>query len=157
MYFLIVILLMLVLPAGSILLDRLVFKSSTTMLFLIGKWFVFWSVGARLFLAGLRQAIRPRFTSKTIFVITSKEPLHIVQELGFANISMGALGIVSILSTRWIMPAAIAGCLFYGLAGVRHIVQSHRNKFQNAAMVSDLFVFAVLLVSVIDQFMLPLA
>ncbi|HET6487778.1 MAG TPA: DUF6790 family protein, partial [Spirochaetia bacterium] len=109
-----------------------------------GKWFVFWAVGARLFLAGLRQVLQPRFTAETILGIKGDAPLHIVQELGFANISIGALGLLSILRGAWVMPAAIAGCLFYGLAGIRHLTQRNRNALENTATVSDLFMFAVL-------------
>jgi len=35
--------------------------------------------------------------------------------------------------------------VFYALAGINHVVQKQRTRFQNAAMVSDLFAAAVLL------------
>ena len=31
---------------------------------LVGKWFVFWTVGIQLFLAGLRQIVQPRYTAE---------------------------------------------------------------------------------------------
>ena len=144
MYYLTVALLMFALPVASILVEILVFKSLAAPVLVAGKWFVFWAVGARLFLAGLRQVLQPRFTAETILGIKGDAPLHIVQELGFANISIGALGLLSILRGAWVMPAAIAGCLFYGLAGIRHLTQRNRNALENTATVSDLFMFAVL-------------
>lgn len=145
MYYLTVVLLMFVLPIGSVLVELFAFKSSQLLISLIGKWFVFWAFGARLLLAGLRQATQPRFTAETILGIKGEESFHVVQELGFANISMGTMGIVSILSGAWILPSAIAGCLFLGLAGIRHLVKRKRNALENTAMVSNLFVSAVLL------------
>lgn len=149
MYYLTVTLLMFVLPIGSILIDLFAFKSAYGTVSLVGKWFVFWAVGARLFLAGLRQAIQPRFTAEIILGIKGEEPLQVVQELGFANISIGAIGIVSIFSGTWVMPSATAGCLFFGLAGIRHVVTGKRNALENTAMLTDLFLFAVLVVYII--------
>ena len=149
MYTLTVVLLMFALPIASILIEVLGCKSSPAFLLVFGKWFVFWAVGARLFLAGLRQAIQPRFTAETILGIKGDAPLHIVQELGFANISIGAIALISIFSSAWVMPAASAGCLFYGLAGIRHVVQRNRNPLENTAMISDLFIFVVLAVYVV--------
>ena len=151
MYYLTVALLMFVLPIGSILFELFASNSSQTVISLMGKWFVLWAVGARLLLAGLRQAVQPRFTAETIFGTKGEETLQVVQELGFANISIGVIGILSILTSVWVMPAAIAGCLFYGLAGIRHAVADKRNMLENTAMISDLFLFAVLLAYLILQ------
>ena len=149
MYYLTVVLLMFVLPIGSALIELFAFPNPAALIPVLGKWFVFWAVGARLFLAGLRQGIQPRFTAETILGIKGDAPLHVVQELGFANISIGVIGLISILNGAWVMPAAIAGCLFYGFAGGRHVVQRNRNALENTAMVSDLFIFVVLAAYVI--------
>ena len=66
--------------------------------------------------------------------------------MGFANISTGILGVCSIFNGGWVMPAAIVGGLFYGLAGVGHAFKRERNLFENVAMYSDFFVFIILLV-----------
>jgi hypothetical protein len=52
---------------------------------------------------------------------------------------------VSLLAPSWRLAAALAGGVFYGLAGVNHLLQSHRNRLENVAMASDLFVSLVLL------------
>jgi hypothetical protein len=114
-----------------------------------GRWFGFWTVGTRLLLAGLRQAIRPEFTAERIFDIKGKEPLPIVQELGFANIAMGVLGTLSIIGIHWIAPSAIVGAIFYGCAGVKHITRKSKNGNEMIATISDMFAAVVLVLYLI--------
>jgi hypothetical protein len=144
MYLAIIILLMGVLPIASILVEFLLLHSSTDLLFLLGKWFVFWSIGVRLLLAGLRQIANPQFTAETIFDVKEKAALTIVQELGFGNLAIGLLGALTLFNRQWIAPAAIVGTLFYGLAGIKHLVKGDRNATENIAMISDLFIAVVL-------------
>ena len=103
------VLLMFVFPITSILVELFGFNSPAAVVFLVGKWFVFWAVGVRLFVAGLRQALNPQFTAEEIFGINSKEPLVVVQELGFANISIGLGGLISVFASPRVLPASVAG------------------------------------------------
>ena len=68
------------------------------------------------------------------------------QELGFANISMGLLGLISIANRQWCIPAAVAGATFSDLAGFKYLQSKNRNRFQIVAMISDLFVSLALAV-----------
>jgi uncharacterized membrane protein HdeD (DUF308 family) len=138
MYLSIVLLLMLVLPVGSIYLEHL--HSATPLIILMGKWFVFWSAGVRLLLAGLRQFFQPRFTAEQIFKIKSDEALPLVRELGVANFATGVVGVASLAKPSFALPVAIAAAVFYGIAGIRHVAESDRNRNENIAMISDLFV-----------------
>lgn len=113
---------------------------------LVGKWFVLWSVGVRLLLAGLRQIFQPAYTAREILGIRGEEPLVLVRELGFANFAVGTLGLVSFLRADWQLAGALTGGIFYLLAGVNHVVRRHRNRLENVAMASDLFVGLILLV-----------
>lgn len=126
------------------MVEHYVLHSTAPLLLLVGKWFVFWPVGVRLFLAGLRQYFQPRFTAEKIFDIKNDEALPIVQELGLANLSMGLLGIISLMLPAFVLPTAIVGGLFYGLAGINHMVRGGRNVNCTIAMISDLFIFLVL-------------
>lgn len=144
-YILIILFLMFILPILSILIDFFVFHSTAGILSLMGKWFVFWAMGVRLFTAGLRQVLRPKFTAEQILGIANAESLILVQELGYSNTALGVLGVIPIFNANWVLPAAIVGALFYGLAGLRHIFGRERNLLENGAMLSDLFVAAVLL------------
>ncbi len=108
------------------------------------QWYVFWAGGVRLFLAGLRQAFTPKFTAREIFEMKGEEALPIVQELGFANLSMGALCLVAPFIGAPLAGAIVSG-LYYGLAGFRHLTsREHRNAQRTLAMATDFLVFAVL-------------
>jgi len=91
MYFLFVALFLFVLPAASVLAETLLSNRGADLMALVGKWFVFWSVRGRPFIAGLRQVAQPQFTAGSIFQIKDRGALAIVSELGFANLSMGPL------------------------------------------------------------------
>jgi hypothetical protein len=143
MYLIAVVLLMLVLPVCSIYAEQSYLHNTMPLLLLAGKWFVFWSAGVRLLLAGLRQFIQPRFTATEIFDIKSDDVLPLVRELGVANFATGVIGILSIANPSFVLPVAIAAGLFYGIAGIRHVAGKHRSANENIAMVSDLFVFLV--------------
>ncbi len=138
MYFLSVLLLMLVLPVLSICAEHFL-RTSTSLVILCGKWFVFWAAGVRLFLAGLKQFFQPRFTAEKIFGISGNDALPFVRELGVANFAAGTVGILSLLKPSFVLPTAIASAIFYGVAGVRHATDKHRNPNQNLAMITDLF------------------
>lgn len=144
MYRAVVVLLMGVLPLGSILVEFGLHPAGADGVALVGKWFVFWSVGVRLLLAGLRQIVNPAFTAETIFAVKDRAAFIIVQELGFGNLSIGLVAALTLIQPQWIVPAALAGGLFYGLAGFRHLAKGDRNANENIAMVSDLFIFIVL-------------
>jgi hypothetical protein len=143
MYFVSVVLLLLVLPVVSIAIESLT-GSHTVTLFMVGRWFVFWAAGVRLFIAGLRQVAQPGFTAEEIFGLKDKGAFAIVRELGFANLCMGLLSICSVFHASWVVPGAIVGGLYYGLAGFGHIARGHGNAKENMALYSDLWIFLVL-------------
>jgi hypothetical protein len=149
MYLLSVILLLFVLPTGFVLGEKLLFASALGWMPLIGKWFVFWAVGVRLLLAGLTQVSRPEFTAKRIFEIEDSSVWPIVREVGFGNISMAVLGLASLWNASWVVPAALVGGLYYGLAGLVHVARGGGNPKEQTAMVTDLAMFLVLAAFVI--------
>jgi hypothetical protein len=144
MYLFIVTAFMFVLPLASVGIEA--FATGVPLsIALVGKWFVFWAVGWRLLLAGAKQIAQPAYTAREILGLKGDEPLILVRELGFANVSMGALGVVSVFMPPWRLGAALVGALFYGFAGVNHLRQPHRKRMENIAMVSDLFISVVML------------
>ncbi|BCW89743.1 hypothetical protein sos41_29100 [Alphaproteobacteria bacterium SO-S41] len=143
MYLVIVLLLMLVLPVGSTVAEYFS-GGSAPLMALVGKWFVFWGVGVRLLLAGIRQFVQPRFTAEQIFQTTSPDVLPLVRELGVANFAAGVVGVASLAAQSFVLPSAISAAIFYGVAGVRHIAEHDKSRNENIAMISDLFIFAVL-------------
>ena len=146
MYYTMIILLMGVLPIGSIIIERLV--DNADLIVLVGKWFVFWACGIGLLIAGGRQVINPEFTARTIFDIADKGAAKIVIELGFANLAIGLLSAASIIRPGWVLPAAIVAGLYYGLAGIKHVFNAGRNRTETWATVLDLGIFVVLAIYV---------
>ncbi len=148
MYLASVVGLLAVLPLMSVALQALVVPGSD-LLFLLLRWLVFWAVGVRLILAGIRQVVNPEFTAATIFRIRERSADRVVSELGLANIAMGTLGLLTVIESRWLVPAGLVGGLYYGLAGAKHVLNAERNAPENIALVSDLLIFVVLAVLVI--------
>lgn len=143
LYIAVVALTMAVLPVISILGDSAAHPSVSLWL-LVGKWFVFWGVGARLGLAGGRQVLQPAFTAKEIFHMDSDEALPLVRELGIANGATALVALFSLFAPTFVVPVAISAAMFYGAAGVRHVFEAHRSRNETIAMVSDLGMFVVL-------------
>jgi Family of unknown function (DUF6790) len=138
----VVVLLLGVLPVLSIAAEML--TAPGDLIFLIGKWFVFWGIGVRMVLAGMRQTFNPEFTAGDIFQSEDDGAVKIVAELGISNLSIGVLGALAVFQPDWVPAAALCGGLFYGLAGAKHVVNRGRNRKQDVAMISDLAIFAVL-------------
>ena len=143
MYVATIVLLMPVFPLASIAIEA-IWHGAADLVMLAGKWFVFWGVGIRLLTAGIRQSLQPSFTAVGIFGIRDPDAQKIVQELGFANVSIGLLGALSLALPTWLVPAALAGCVFYALAGIKHVFNAERSARENLAMVSDLLLALVL-------------
>ncbi len=139
---LIVALTMFVLPLGSIGVEFAAQRSE--LLWLVGKWFVFWGVGVRLLVAGARQYLQPAFTSRDLLGIDSPEVYLVARELGGANIAWGVLGMASLAAPSFVLPCAIGGSIFYLVAGIEHIKSKPRGRNENIAMTSDIFIAVVL-------------
>jgi hypothetical protein len=148
-YLTIVLLLMLVLPCVSIGIEYSVAANQLSFISLVGKWFVFWSIGVRLFSAGIRQVAKPSFTAETIFHITNKESYVIVKELGFANICLGTIGIISLFIPDWRMASAFSGGLFMGIAGINHIIKKPEGINELIAMISDVSIAIIMMFYII--------
>jgi hypothetical protein len=150
MYFIAIILLLFVFPAASVTIEAMQIGEGADIMGLVGKWFVFWACGVRLFVAGITQILKPEFTAKSIFEIDAPAAHEIVREVGFGNLAMGTLSLATILKPAWIVPAAIVGGLYYGLAGLGHVLR-RRNLKEQVALWSDLAIFVLLAVFVASR------
>jgi hypothetical protein len=151
-YLLIVLLLMFIFPCLASIIEIYLCKQPVSFIATGGKWFIFFAIGVRLFTAGLKQTITPSFTAESIFHLKEKESFVIVKELGFANICFGITGLVSLFITSWRIPAACIGGLFYGIAGINHIIRKPVSANEWIALVSDVFIFLVMAVYVVSIF-----
>ena len=150
MYLAVVVLTQFALPIGSTLVAHFLHPDAP-LVWLVGRWFVFWGVGVRLALAGVRQTIQPAFTAREIFHMSGEEALPLVRELGVANLAAGAVGLLSLVALSFVLPAAIYAAIFYGAAGLAHVWRRDRSANESVAMASDLFVFVVLAAFVVAE------
>jgi hypothetical protein len=98
---------MLIFPMASIALEVFFHSHGVLDVAIVGKWFVFWAVGVRLLIAGLRQIVQPRYTAETILGVKDPDAMLIVRELGFANTAIGSAGLGSLYLAGWVLPAAV--------------------------------------------------
>lgn len=139
-----IILLFIVLPSVAISMENLLPGSTLPLAEITFKWVVFCAIGLRLGAAGIKQISQPQFTAQQIFKIQSDDAFSIVRELGFANVCFSVIALISLFVPTFRIPAAVAGGLYYGLAGLLHVMKPKDSSKEIFAMVSDLFIFLML-------------
>jgi len=144
-YFISVSLMTLIIPAAGSVAEHLSQHLFLTFE-LFCKWFIFSAVGLRLFVAGIMQTVKPAFTAKEIFHINNPEIFPIVRELGFANLCFGLVGIISLFKPEWRIVSAFASGIYYGIAGLQHLIKKPVGANEKFALWTDLLIFAVLFV-----------
>lgn len=110
----------------------------------LGKWFIFYAVGFRLILAGIRQIFKPAFTAKVIFQMENTDSYPVIRELGFANLCFGLIGLVSLFMPGWRMVSAFGSGLYYGLAALQHSLKKNAGINQKFALYTDVIISLIL-------------
>jgi hypothetical protein len=150
-YLIFLLLLDLILPLASIFIDHVMNQVAIDPA-LVGKWVLFFSVGVRVFIAGLVQVVSPGFTATKIFRFRHKESYPVIRELGFGNISLGVIGMLSLAKVEWRGITSIAAGIFFGLAGVQHLLRKPDSFNEIVAMITDQLVFVIMLLYVFFVF-----
>ncbi|MFT3952068.1 MAG: hypothetical protein QM689_09050 [Oscillospiraceae bacterium] len=140
-----VIVFFLVVPLCAAMIEMKVSSPDAAMADVIFKWFVFSGIGLRLGSAGIKQIFQPGFTAREIFGISDEKAGALVREIGCSNICFAVIALLSVHFGGFREPAAVCGGLYFGLAGLLHIFKRGKNADEKFAMVSDGFVFIVLL------------
>ncbi len=89
------------------------------------KWFLFWTIGIRLFLIGIKKVIYPLFYIKKVYKSYCNQP-NIIRDFGFSYISIGILGILSIFNRSWQFPTFITGLILYSLIGLNYFKEIYK-------------------------------
>lgn len=148
MYIAMLIAFYIVLPIASIGIEVAVRRrrgEQPDIVFIVARWFTFWIVGVRLFIAGALQALNPSYTAETIFGTTDPIIMPVISELGYANLAFGTIGIVSLFRPTWVLAAATAGAVFLGLDGLRHLIEGGPyTPDRMLALISDLVALVIL-------------
>ena len=134
------------LPVISACIETRNISSQLFSVELLGKWFIFYAVGLRLLLAGIKQTSNPAFTAKEIFHIEGSESFPIVRELGYANLCFGLVGLISLFMPQWRIVSAFASGLYYGLAAFEHWLEKSKGINEKFAMITDIIIFILLAV-----------
>lgn len=134
----------------SIGIELLTGSNTHLSIALVGQWFLFWGIGVRLLAAGTRQIAKPELTAEGILGIKDKKSWQLVRELGFANLGVGLIGVLSLWLQDWRYAAALTGGLFMTLAGLEHIAKKNRNLEENIALYSDLFIGLIMVIYLIS-------
>lgn len=139
-YFLFNLATMVVLPIVAILVDLR--RKPQPVMEVVGKWFIFFGVGVRLLAAGLTQILNPGFTGELLQAGGAE--LLIIQELGFTNVLLGAVALVSVYKPGYRL-LGTAGAVYMGFAGWLHLsnLSSSTTPREMVALWSDLWIFAI--------------
>lgn len=112
----------------------------------LGRWWVFWGVGTRLFVAGIVQVSGKGPTAAILGAASpSVQETQLVRELGTANIGMGFAGLFALVP-GWALPAGIAGGVFLLIAGFMHVGKRGKNSQETIATWTDLVVGVAIVV-----------
>ena len=126
------------LPIISGVIELLVLGGDPVLVF--GKWWVFWGVGTRLFVAGIVQVSGKGPTAQILGSATpSVQETQLVRELGTANIAMGFAGLFALIP-GWALPVGLAGGVFLLIAGLMHVGKKGKEFKESVATWTDLVV-----------------
>ena len=115
------------------------------------KWFVFWGVGIRLFFKGIKLASAPQITGLSLSSFKNRESYLLLLELGFANMALGSMGILSVINDQWRLIAAIAGAIYFGLADMVRLLKKPDGRHELVALIYNVLVFAGLVGYLVSQ------
>lgn len=142
-----------ILPLICILIEIAIFKrQNKTIIFknIFLKWLCFWVIGFSAISVGVMQAFNPSYTADLLHVNMSD--FIIVQELGYAQLG---IGIVALLSLKWVQfkkPAVIAyGTFIFGCTVIHFLRFSAIDLGEIISTLNDIWILIVAALIVINK------
>lgn len=114
--------------------------------YIFSKWFIFFAVGIRLTIAGMKQVFDPRYTAVEIFKMKTAESFPVIRELGFANLCFGLIAILSVVFPQWRIVSAFGSGIYYAIAGIQHLLKRPSSINEEFALITDLLIAIGLLI-----------
>jgi hypothetical protein len=110
---------------------------------IIGNWFIFWSIGIRLFTAGLMQIFNPNYTANLLQL--NLNDLIVIRELGLSNSSIGLLGIISFFKYGLQKYVCLYILIFFSGASIIHITRllQHTHFDEIITLITNVFIIFV--------------
>jgi hypothetical protein len=110
---------------------------------IIGNWFVFWSIGIRLFTAGLMQIFNPIYTANLLQL--NLNDFIVIRELGLSNFSIGLLGIISFFKHGLQKYVCLYILIFFSSASIIHITRLLQHVYfgEIITLITNVFIIIV--------------
>ena len=137
-----------VFPIVTSIVDIYIHNEKYSNLNIWYKWFLFWSIGIRLLLIGIKKVLFPLFYIKKVYKSYCNQP-NIIKDFGFSYISIGILGIISLFYDNWKFPTYITGSILYLLIGLNYFKEEyHKFNISNFYNLINIF-FPIIILSII--------
>jgi len=153
-YFINVFGIILILPIISICINVFVNykkKIRNDFIEIIENWFIFWSIGIRLFTAGLMQIFNPIYTANLLQL--NLNDFIVIRELGLSNISIGLLGILSYFKHGLQKYVCLYILIFFSGASIIHITRllQYANYDEIITLITNIFIIIVSVYGIIKS------
>jgi len=143
----------LILPIFSVVINSIINyrkNVSENIYELICKWFIFWSLGIRLIIAGLMQIFNPIYTNNLLQL--NLNDFIIIRELGLANFSIGLLCIISFFKKPLQKYVCIYMVIFFMGASVLHIIRMKNINFdESITLFTNIFLIIISIYGIIHS------
>jgi len=118
---------------------------------IIGNWFIFWSIGIRLFTAGLMQIFNPVYTANLLRL--NLNDFIVIRELGLSNLSIGLLGIISFYKHGLQKYVCIYILIFFSGASIIHITRllQYSNFDEIITLITNIFIIMISIFGIIKS------
>lgn len=111
----------------------------------IEKWFLFFAIGMRFLLGGIRRTARIKFRTGKIFHIEKRKCCPVLRELGITNFSFGTVAVISFFIPSWRNITAFGSCLYYGAAAFSELLIKQAGMNHVFMLFSNVCIFLILL------------
>ncbi len=111
---------------------------------LLGRWFVFWTIGVRLMVAGLTEVMSSRRQGNIIF-LQGSESGEYRKIIGYLKILLAALGFLCMIKAQSSLIAALTAGIYLGLTGFRHDFKKPCTAIEWLYLGYDIIVFFVII------------
>lgn len=108
---------------------------------LVGKWFIFWTVGIRFLVAGFTQVIRQ---GRGALILQGDTTGGFGKVLGLVKMLLAGMAFLCVMKDSWSLLAAITVGVYVGLAGFQHDFKKPNTAEGWISMVYDMIVFTVI-------------
>jgi hypothetical protein len=124
------------------------FVNASISIILLGKWFLFWTIGVRLMVKGFAQVIRSVRNGNSS-LLNRDETGDFTKMLGLAKMALAGMGFLCVVNDQWSLLATITVGVYLGLTGFQHDFKRPTTTRGWMSMSYDFLVFTVIAVCLV--------